>query len=81
MSINAAVGKLGAFTKSYRKRGCLGCKWALIGHYEERKDKAEIISTGNGTDYFTINRILNKEKCAINAGLSVLYCIGDKRES
>lgn len=79
---DTAVGKnFGAFTTSLTANAAaaLGCKWALIGHYEERKDKAEIISTGNGTDYFAINRILNKEiKCAINAGLSVLYCIGDK---
>ena len=59
----------GAFT-TYRPAVAmreLGCEWAIIGHCEERKTKS--------------NEELNLAvKCAINAGLKVLYCIGEKTE-
>jgi triosephosphate isomerase (TIM) len=73
----------------------MGCEYTIIGHCEERKDKLGIIKeAGMGADASAgtctgasaneadaVNRLLNKEiKCAINAGLKVLYCIGETSE-
>ncbi len=59
----------GAFT-TYRPAAAmsaLGCEWAIIGHCEERKTKT--------------NEQLNQEvRCAVAAGLKVLFCIGEKPE-
>ena len=52
----------------------------LIGHSEERRDKQEIIELAGG-DPAAVNRLLNMEvKAALQAGLNVLYCIGEKAE-
>ena len=59
----------------------LGCGWTLIGHCEERNDKAGILAEAGVTDTAAVNRLLNQEiKCAQAAGLKVLYCIGEKSE-
>lgn len=62
-------GNFGAFTSQFPATAAVyyGCTWTMIGHSEERKDKNSLI--------------LNKQiKCAENAGLKILYCVGEKRE-
>lgn len=82
-SDTAAGGNFGAFTtnRPAHAAAALGCEWTLIGHCEERDDKAGILAEAGVTDTAAINRILNREiKAAQAAGLKVLYCIGEKAE-
>ena len=79
----AVVGNFGAFTSNRpaHAAAALGCRWTLIGHCEERADKAEILNEAGVTDPAAVNRLLNKEVLAAQAaGLNVLYCIGEKSE-
>ncbi len=79
----AVGGNFGAFTTNRPASiaALLGCEWTLIGHCEERNDKAGILAEAGVTDTAAVNRILNKEiKAAQKAGLKVLYCIGEKSE-
>ena len=82
--MNTAVGgNFGAFTtnRPAHAAAALGCGWVLIGHCEERNDKAGILAEAGVTDTAAVNRLLNQEiKCAQAAGLKVLYCIGEKSE-
>ncbi|MDF2820252.1 MAG: triose-phosphate isomerase [Clostridiales bacterium] len=76
-------GNFGAFTtnRTGNAMKAIGCTGTIIGHFEERKDKAGILLEAGVTDADALNRILNKEiKSAISAGLSVLYCIGESSE-
>lgn len=81
---NTAVGgNFGAFTTNRPASivKALGCAAALIGHCEERNDKKGILAEAGATDAAAVNRILNKEVCcAIDAGLKVVYCIGETQE-
>lgn len=73
-------GNFGAFTSNRTGKAmkALGCASTLIGHCEERKDKAGILAEAGVTDTDAVNRILNQEiKAAVAAGLTVLYCIGE----
>ncbi|NMA65125.1 MAG: triosephosphate isomerase [Clostridiaceae bacterium] len=73
-------GNFGAFTtnRTANSMKALGCGGTIIGHCEERRDKLGIMQEAGVTDTDAVNRILNKQvKCAINAGLKVLYCIGE----
>ena len=79
----AVGGNFGAFTanRPAHAAAALGCGWTLIGHCEERNDKAGILAEAGVTDTAAVNRLLNQEiKCAQAAGLKVLYCIGEKSE-
>ena len=79
----APGGNFGAFTTNLpaAAAAALGCGWALIGHCEERNDKAGILAEAGVTDTAAVNRILNREILAAQArGLKVLYCIGEKSE-
>jgi len=79
----AVGGNFGAFTTNRPAHiaAALGCGWTLIGHCEERGDKAGILAEAGVTDTAAVNRLLNKEiKAAQAAGLKVLYCIGEKSE-
>lgn len=82
--MNTAVGgNFGAFTTNLPAHAAaeLGCRWSLIGHCEERADKAGILLEGGAKDLSAVNRLLNAEvRAAQNAGLRVLYCIGEKSE-
>ena len=82
--MNTAVGgNFGAFTtnRPAHAAAALGCGWTLIGHCEERNDKAGILAEAGVTDTAAVNRLLNQEiKLAIEQGLTVLYCIGEKSE-
>lgn len=81
---NTAVGgNFGAFTTNRPASivKALGCEAALIGHCEERNDKKGILAEAGVSDALAVNRILNKEiKCALDAGLKVVYCIGETQE-
>ena len=79
----AVGGNFGAFTtnRPAHAAAALGCGWTLIGHCEERNDKAGILAEAGVTDTAAVNRLLNQEiLCAQKQGLKVLYCIGEKSE-
>ena len=79
----AVGGNFGAFTtnRSASSMAAAGCETTIIGHCEERNDKAGVLAEAGVTDTDAINRLLNQEiKCALERGLSVLYCIGEKSE-
>lgn len=79
----AKGGNFGAFTtqRTANAMKAIGCASTIIGHCEERRDKAGILAEAGITDTDAVNRILNKEiKTALQAGLSVLYCIGESSE-
>lgn len=82
--MNTAVGgNFGAFTTNRPASAAraMGCTSTIIGHCEERNDKAGILAEAGVTDTAAVNRLLNQEiKCAQAAGLKVLYCIGEKSE-
>ncbi len=74
-------GAFGAFTtfRTAKSMEAIGVKDCLIGHCEERNHLNKLNSFGGGKG--DINLILNEEiKCAINANMEVLYCIGEKME-
>lgn len=71
----------GAFTtfRTAKSMESIGVKDTLIGHCEER-NHLNYLTSLSGSAY-DINLILNKEiKCAIEANMNVLYCIGEKME-
>ena len=79
----APGGNFGAFTTNCPASSAraLGCETAIIGHCEERKDKGELIAMGGQAAPDTVDRILNSEmRLAIESGMDVLYCIGEKAE-
>ena len=82
--MNTAVGgNFGAFTTNRPASAAraMGCTSTIIGHCEERNDKAGILAEAGVTDTAAVNRLLNQEiQCAQAAGLKVLYCIGEKSE-
>lgn len=77
-------GNFGAFTTNRPavSMRAIGCDTTIIGHCEERNDKAGILKMAGVTSVAkTVNEVLNQEiKCAIDQGLSVLYCIGETSE-
>lgn len=79
----AIGGNFGAFTtqRTGNSMKAIGCTSTIIGHCEERRDKAGILAEAGITDTEAVNRILNKEvKAAAAAGLKVLYCIGENAD-
>ena len=79
----AVGGNFGAFTTNRTANAvkAMGCTSTIIGHCEERRDKAGILAEAGVTDTDAVNRLLNKEiKAAQAAGLTVLYCIGESSE-
>lgn len=73
----------GAFTTNCpaSAAAALGAQAAIIGHCEERKDKAGILAEAGVRDSAAVNRILNREiRRAVLRGLKVLYCIGEASE-
>jgi len=82
--MNTAVGgNFGAFTTNRPASivKAMGCSSTLIGHCEERSDKKGILAEAGVADMSAVNRLLNQEiKCAQDAGLTVLYCIGETSE-
>ena len=82
--MNTAVGgNFGAFTSNRPASiaKAMGCGGVLIGHCEERNDKAGVLAEAGVVDTAAVNRLLNQEiKAATARGLKVLYCIGEKSE-
>lgn len=79
----AVGGNFGAFTTNRPAVAmtAAGCVTTIIGHCEERNDKAGILAEAGVTDTDAVNRLLNQEiRCAIARGMKVLYCIGEKSE-
>ena len=79
-------GNFGAFT-SLRTASAmkqLNCQWVIIGHSEERRAKASVMTMAGADPDKVISvqhQLLNKEiLCAQKAGLKVLYCIGESAE-
>lgn len=73
-------GRFGAFTASRTANAvkAIGCSAAVIGHYEERTDKAGILGEAGIVDPKAVNRLMNKEiRQALRSGLKVLYCVGE----
>lgn len=73
----------GAFTTNCpaSAAAALGAKAVIIGHCEERNDKAGILEAAGVKDTAVVNRILNQEiRQAADRGLKILYCIGEKSE-
>lgn len=76
-------GNFGAFTTNRPASAAvaMGCSNVIIGHCEERNDKAGILAEAGVTDTAAVNRLLNQEiKAATSRGMTVLYCIGEKSE-
>ena len=82
--MNTAVGgNFGAFTTNRPASiaKAMGCTSTIIGHCEERNDKAGILAEAGVADTAAVNRLLNQEiRLAVEQGLTVLYCIGEKSE-
>lgn len=82
--MNTAVGgNFGAFTTNRPVSAMLACgvNATIIGHCEERNDKAGVLAEAGVVDTAAVNRLLNQEiKAATARGLKVLYCIGEKSE-
>ena len=80
--MNTAVGgNFGAFTSNrpVSAMDAMGVAATIIGHCEERNDKMGILAEAGVVDTKAVNRILNQEiKLATEAGMNVLYCIGEK---
>jgi triosephosphate isomerase (TIM) len=76
-------GNFGAFTsdRPASAMAALGCEAAMVGHSEERRSIAGILTEASAADDAVVNRILNKKaRCATGAGMDVLYCIGETLE-
>ena len=80
--MNTAVGgNFGAFTTNRPVSSMLACgvNATIIGHCEERNDKMGILAEAGVVDTKAVNRLLNQEiKLAVENGMTVLYCIGEK---
>ena len=79
----AIGGNFGALTTHFpaSAAAAMGCRWAMIGHYEERKDKADILAHAAPAPAEAVNRILNQEiQAAAKRGLKILYCIGETEQ-
>ena len=79
----AVGGNFGAFTSNRTANAvkAMGCSTVLIGHCEERRDKAGILQEAGVTDSGAVNRLLNQElRQAARAGLRSLYCIGESAQ-
>ena len=80
--MNTAVGgNFGAFTTNRPVSSMLamGVNATIIGHCEERNDKMGILAEAGVVDTKAVNRLLNQEiKLAVENGMTVLYCIGEK---
>ena len=82
--MNTAVGgNFGAFTtlRPASAAVALGCESVIIGHCEERNFYNDTFAEAGVKDPSATNRILNQEILrAVERGLNVLYCIGEKSE-
>lgn len=81
---DVAPGKnFGAFTtgRPAAAMKAAGCETVIIGHCEERNNLAGILAEAGVVNTKAVNTILNREiKSAVDRGMKVLYCIGEKSE-
>lgn len=81
---DVAPGKnFGAFTtgRPAAAMKAAGCETVIIGHCEERNNLVGILAEAGVVNTKVVNTILNKEiKSAVDRGMKVLYCIGEKSE-
>jgi triosephosphate isomerase (TIM) len=83
-------GNFGAFTSNLPASAAAeaGCRWAMIGHSEERQSAYELLSTydkeipqnpqRSKLASHTINTIMGEETArALNRNLNILFCIGE----
>ena len=78
----AKGGNFGAFTtgRTAKSMAALGCRYAIIGHCEERRDLTAVMTLGGGTSE-GVHGILNREALrAEEAGLKVLFCVGENAD-
>ncbi len=82
----APGGNFGAFTtlRPASSMMQIGCTDVLVGHCEERNALREVMAAVGvkGVDAApSVDRLLNEELvCAVNAGMTVLFCIGEREE-
>ncbi|MFU0831425.1 MAG: Triosephosphate isomerase [Oscillospiraceae bacterium] len=91
---NIEKGKnFGAFTTNLPAASAyqMGCRWSIIGHSEERRDKQEIIGAfepdWNGSESLrekcaaAVDGLINREVLsALKQGMNVLLCMGETAE-
>ena len=81
---DVAPGKnFGAFTtgRPAAAMKAAGCETVIIGHCEERNNLVGILAEAGVVNTKAVNTILNREiKSAVDRGMKVLYCIGEKSE-
>ena len=83
-------GNFGAFTSSLPAAAAvgLGAQWAMIGHSEERRAKLQVMASYDPQVEVdasaamqanqAVNELIQAEvSCALDAGLSVLVCVGE----
>jgi triosephosphate isomerase (TIM) len=83
----------GAFTTSVPAAAAanLGCRWAIVGHSEERRSKLQVMAVYEpavNTDAAVRARaaaavdhlVRDEVQCALGAGLKVLLCVGESAE-
>jgi len=88
-----AGGNFGAFTANMPAASAyqMGCRWSIIGHSEERRDKQEIIAMfqpdWNQNNAFrercatAVDGLINLEVLsALEQGMNVLLCVGETAE-
>ena len=77
-----AGGNFGAMTTSLPAAAAvnLGCTWVMVGHCEERNKLREIITAGGGNTTAVNTLLAASARCALAAGLNVLYCVGETAE-
>ena len=79
-------GNFGAFSCSLPAAAAknIGCTWTMIGHSEERRDKAQImsrVSTDAKAMTQAVDEMLNEQVlCALNRELNILLCVGETAE-
>ena len=80
--MNTSIGgNFGAFTtnRPASSMKAMGCTHVIIGHCEERNDKAGVLSEAGVENMEAVNRLLNQEiRQAVGEGMKVLYCVGEK---
>lgn len=79
----ATGGNFGAFTTNRPVSSMLamGCRDTIIGHCEERSDKAGVLAAAGVQDTAAVSRLLNQEiRLAVENNMQVLYCIGEKSD-
>jgi len=83
----------GAFTTSVPAAAAanLGCRWAIVGHSEERRAKVQIMAAyepavssdaaARSRAAAAVDQLVRDEvQCALAAGLKVLMCVGESAE-